>query len=89
LLLGIALKLFTMALAGVLVYIGLYMHDHADHHAGPKLDLSLFVLSEKDALCVIPIGGALIVLHSLLQAVIEVDYLVRGKLLPERARSGH
>lgn len=89
LLLGIALKLFTAVLAGVLVYIGLYMHEHADHHAGPHLDLTLFVLSEKDAMCVIPIGGALIVLHSLLHAAIEVDYLVRGKLLPERARSGH
>ncbi len=89
LVLGIAIRLFTVALASVLVYIGLYMHDHADHHAGPRLDLSLFVLTEKDALCVIPIGGALIVLHSLLHAVIEADYLVRGKLLPERARSGH
>ena len=89
LVLGIALKLFTVVLAGVLVYIGLYMHDHADHQAGPRLDLSLFTLTEKDALCVIPIGGALIVLHSLLHAVIEADYLVRGKLLPERARSGH
>ena len=89
LVLGIALKLFTVVLAAILVFIGLYMHDHADHHSGPRLDLSLFVLTEKDALCVIPIGGALIVLHSLLHAVIEADYLVRGKLLPERARSGH
>ena len=88
LVLGIALKLFTVVLAAILVYIGLYMHDHADHHAGPRLNLG-FVLTEKDALCVIPIGGALIVLHSLLHAVIEADYLVRGKLLPERARSGH
>lgn len=89
LVLGIALKLFTAVLAGVLVYIGLYMHGHADQHVGPHLDLGLFVLSEKDSMCVIPIGGALIVLHSLLHAAIEADYLVRGKLLPERARSGH
>jgi TRAP-type C4-dicarboxylate transport system permease small subunit len=89
LVLGIAIKLFTVLLAGVLVYIGLDMHDHADHHSGPKLDLWIGILTEKDALCVIPIGGALIVLHSLLQAVIEADYLVRGKVLPERARSGH
>jgi TRAP-type C4-dicarboxylate transport system permease small subunit len=89
LVLGIAIKLFTVLLAGVLVYIGLDMHDHADHHSGPKLDLWIGILTEKDALCVIPIGGALIVLHSLLQAAIEADYLVRGKQLPERARSGH
>jgi len=89
LVLGIALKVSTAVLAGVLVYIGMYMHDHADHQAGPHLDLTLFTLTEKDALCVIPIGGALIVLHSLFHAIIEADYLVRGKLLPERARSGH
>ena len=89
LVLGLVIKLFTIALAGVLVYIGLYMHDKADAASGPRLDLSLFVLTEKDALAVIPIGGALIVLHSLLHAMIDADYLVRGKQLPEAARSGH
>jgi TRAP-type C4-dicarboxylate transport system permease small subunit len=89
LVLGIVLKLFTIAIAGVLVYVGLLIHDQADHATGPRLDLSLFVVTEKDALCVIPIGGALIVLHSLAQAIIEAEYLLRGKVLPERARSGH
>ena len=32
---------------------------------------------------------ALIILHSFLHIVIDVDYLVRGKLPPEQARSGH
>jgi TRAP-type C4-dicarboxylate transport system permease small subunit len=89
LVLGLALKLFTVALAGVLAYIGMYMHEHADHQAGPRLDLTVFVLTEKDSLLVIPIGAALICVHSLFQAVIEADYLARGKQLPERARSGH
>jgi TRAP-type C4-dicarboxylate transport system permease small subunit len=89
LMLGIVLKLFTIALAAVLVYIGMFMHKSADHDAGPRLHLWLFDLTEKDALMVIPTGAALIVLHSLLHAVIEADYLVRGKQLPERARSGH
>jgi TRAP-type C4-dicarboxylate transport system permease small subunit len=89
LVLGVVIKLFTMVLAGVLVYIGMSLHGHADHSAGPRLDLTLFVLTEKDAITVIPIGSALIILHSLLHAVIEVDYLVRNKTLPERARSGH
>ena len=89
LVLGIVLKLFTMALAGVLVYIGMFMHQSADQEAGPRLHLWLFDLTEKDALMVIPMGSALIVLHSLLHAIIEADYLFRGKQLPERARSGH
>ena len=87
--LSIVLKLFTVAIAGTLVHVGLYMHDHADHGAGPRLDLGLFVLTEKDAQCVIPIGAALIVLHSLVHAAIDIEYLIRGKLPPERARSGH
>ena len=86
---SVLVKLFTVVLAGVLVYIGLYMHDHADHHAGPRLDLLAFVLTEKDAQVVIPMGAALIVLHSLLHAAIDIDYLVRNKIPPERARSGH
>jgi TRAP-type C4-dicarboxylate transport system permease small subunit len=88
LVLGVVLKAFTIALSGVLVYIGLYLHDHAVP-GGPVLDLTFVAITEKDALCVIPLGGALIVLHSLLHAAIELEYLVLGKLPPERARSGH
>ena len=89
LVLGILLKLFTIAIACVFVYIGMHMHDRADHAAGPKLNLPFARLSEKDAVAVIPIGGALIVLHSLLHAIIEAEYFARGKLLPERVRTGH
>lgn len=86
--LGIVLKLFTIALAGVLFYLGrrLYMKEG---HAGPVLDLRLGVLTEKDAITVIPIGAALIMFHSLVHALIEGDYLVRGKQAAEHARTGH
>ena len=89
LVLGVLVNLFTVALAGVLVHIGLYMHDHANHHDGPRLDLGLFALTEKDAQVVIPMGAALILLHSLLHAAIDIDYLVRNKLPPAKARTGH
>jgi TRAP-type C4-dicarboxylate transport system permease small subunit len=36
-----------------------------------------------------PLGGALIIFHTLLHLVIDADYLARGKLPPERARSAH
>ena len=88
LVLGFVLKVFTVVIAGVLVYIGLYMHDHAVN-GGAKLDLTLFTMTEKDAMIVIPAGAALILFHSLLHAAIDGDYLVRNKLPPERARSGH
>jgi hypothetical protein len=46
-------------------------------------------VSDKTIVTMLPIGAALIILHSLLHVVIDVDYLIRGKLPPERARSGH
>jgi TRAP-type C4-dicarboxylate transport system permease small subunit len=37
----------------------------------------------------LPVGGGLIIFHTLLHLVIDADYLARGKLPPERARSAH
>ena len=87
LILGIMLKLFTMLICAVLFHIGWYMRDHG-MGGGPTLDLG-FTLTERDVVAVVPIGAALIFFHCLVHAVIELDYLVRGKELPERARSGH
>ena len=37
----------------------------------------------------IPVGGALIILHTLFHIIIDVDYILRHKTPPERMRSGH
>ena len=37
----------------------------------------------------IPIGGALVILHTIIHTLIDIDYLARGKTPPERQRSGH
>ena len=37
----------------------------------------------------IPIGGFLIILHTVLHTIIDVDYILRHKTPPERMRSGH
>jgi hypothetical protein len=37
----------------------------------------------------IPIGGFLIILHTVLHTIIDVDYILRKKTPPERMRSGH
>ncbi len=37
----------------------------------------------------IPIGGALMMLHTFLHIIIDADYLARRKTPPERMRSGH
>ena len=84
---SLVLKLFTIALASVLVYIGLDLHAHGEGIT--HLDLGPITITEKDAIAVIPIGGALIALHSLLHALIDADYLFRNKLPPEKVRTGH
>lgn len=37
----------------------------------------------------IPIGGFLIILHTVLHTIIDVDYILRKKTPPEKMRSGH
>ena len=36
-----------------------------------------------------PLACVLMIFHTLVQAIINVDYLVRHKLPPERMRSAH
>jgi len=82
LVLGVILKLFTVAIAVLLLRSGLHQREHV----GGTVEA---FISDKSIVTMLPIGAALIILHSFLHLVIDVEYLVRGKLPPERARSGH
>jgi TRAP-type C4-dicarboxylate transport system permease small subunit len=82
LILGALLKVFTIAIAVILFRSGMHQRDHVGG------TVEEFV-SDKTIVTMLPIGAALIILHSILHIVIDIDYLVRGKLPPERARSGH
>jgi TRAP-type C4-dicarboxylate transport system permease small subunit len=82
LILGMLLKIFTIVIAAVLFRSGMHQMDHVGG------TVEEFV-SDKTIVTMLPIGASLIILHSILHIVIDVDYLVRGKLPPERARSGH
>lgn len=83
LLLGVLLKLFTIAIAAMLFRSGLHQRDHVGSGGG-----DVFV-SDKTIVTMLPIGAALIILHSFLHIVIDADYLARRKLPPEKARSAH
>lgn len=87
LVLGVGLKLLTIGVAALLFQSGLHQREVA----GGSESLQVFGLRiiDADIVTTISIGAALIALHSLLHMVIDLDYLVRGKLPPERARSGH
>jgi TRAP-type C4-dicarboxylate transport system permease small subunit len=82
LILGIVLKLFTIAIAALLLRSGLHQRDTV----GGVVEE---YISDKSIVTALPIGAALIMLHSLLHLVIDVDYLVRGKNPPEKIRTGH
>jgi TRAP-type C4-dicarboxylate transport system permease small subunit len=87
LVLGVALKLLTIGVALLLFRSGL--HQRAVAGGSEHLDFLGLRIIDADVVATISIGAALIALHSLLHILIDVDYLVRGKLPPERARSGH
>ena len=77
--LRIVLGFITIFIAGVFTYGGLRFVD-----VGIKSDDHLADILTAWAM---PIGGGLIIFHSLIQLIIEVDYLVRGKLTPDRERT--
>jgi len=85
--LRVALLAFTIFLALLLVRASLY------HHGVDLLpdDASLidYFTARKQVDGVVVIGGLLIIVHSALHLAIDVDYIVRHKLPPERMRSGH
>ena len=87
LVLGLALKLFTIFVVALLFQSGL--HQRAVVGGADSLDLVIGRINDADIVTTISIGAALIALHCALHGVIDIDYLIRGKLPPERARSGH
>ncbi|HUS33582.1 MAG TPA: TRAP transporter small permease [Kofleriaceae bacterium] len=82
LVLSIVLKLFTILIAYLLFKSGMHQRDHVGGTVKEFID-------DKTIVTMMPLGAALIILHSVLHIIIDVDYLARGKLPPEKARTGH
>jgi TRAP-type C4-dicarboxylate transport system permease small subunit len=83
LVLRVVLALFTMLVAGLLVRSGMHQLDTVQAEGGEHL------ISTHTIVMFMPIGAVLIIVHTLLHMLIDIDYLVRRKLPPVRARSGH
>lgn len=86
LILGTALKLFTIFIAYLLFHSGMKQREVV----GGTEDLSvfgIFTLNDADIVTTMPIAAAMIIFHSLLHIIIDVDYLARGKTPPERMRA--
>jgi TRAP-type C4-dicarboxylate transport system permease small subunit len=77
------LSLFTIGVALLLVQSGMHQREIVGDEGGDH------IISTRTMVTFMPLGGALIIFHTLLHMVIDLEYLVRGKLPPERARTGH
>lgn len=81
LVLKVVLALFTIAIVAVVAKSGLRLIEREKHEEQ--------LLSTRRIAYLIPAGAALISLHTILHAIIDIDYLVRRKTPPERMRSAH
>jgi hypothetical protein len=90
LILGLVLKLLTIGVTGLLFRSGIAQRDVARSLGGGE-ELSLFglTINDVDVVTSISIGALLIVVHTWFHFAIDLEYLIRGKVPPERARSGH
>jgi TRAP-type C4-dicarboxylate transport system permease small subunit len=83
LLLAAAIEIFTITACLVLMKSGWHNVDTAGAETGRHL------FAAKDIAVFLPIGAILISVHAFLHLFIHLDYFARGKVPPERARSGH
>ncbi len=82
LVLGVLLKVFTIGIALLLFRSGLHQRETIGS-SGDEF------VSDQTIVTMMPLAAVLIIVHSVLHLVIDLDYLARGKTPPERARSGH
>lgn len=81
--LRVILAVFTVFVAALLVRSGFHQLDTVGEESGEHL------VSTHTIVMFMPIGAGLIIAHTILHMVIDLEYLVRGKAPPERMRSGH
>jgi TRAP-type C4-dicarboxylate transport system permease small subunit len=83
LVLRVVLAVFTMLVVALLLRSGMHQLDTVGEESGDHL------ISTHTIVMFMPAGASLIILHTLLHMVIDIDYLVRRRTPPERMRSGH
>lgn len=82
--LKVFLGLFVIFMVALLIRSGFHNIDNEKQFAAEDK-----LITRVRIAWLIPIGGFLIIFHTLLHAIIDVDYILRRKTPPERMRSGH
>jgi TRAP-type C4-dicarboxylate transport system permease small subunit len=83
LVLKVVLAAFTIGIVVLFVRAGLHTV------AIQKDSEEAVIFTPRRIAWMIPIGGVLIIIHTVLHMIIDVDYLARGKTPSDRMRSGH
>jgi TRAP-type C4-dicarboxylate transport system permease small subunit len=82
--LKVLLALFVIFMVILLIRSGLHNITNEEQFAAEDK-----IISRVRIAWLIPIGGFLIILHTVLHTIIDVDYILRKKTPPEKMRSGH
>ena len=82
--LKVFLALFTMFMVALLIRAS--FHTIATEEEIPQKDK---LLTPVRIAYLIPIGGVMIIFHTLVHMVIDLDYIIRGVTPPEKMRTGH
>ena len=82
--LKIVLSLFVLFVLVLLIRSGLHNIDNEK-----QFRVEDKLVSRVRIAWLIPIGGALMMVHTILHTIIDFDYIARRKTPPERMRSGH
>ncbi len=82
--LKIGLALFVIFMVVLLIRSGFHNITNEQQFAAEDK-----LISRVRIAWLIPIGGFLIILHTVLHTIIDVDYILRKKTPPEKMRSGH
>lgn len=84
LILRIVLALFTLFAAYLLLRSGLRLAERVAEEGGHRGVIPMEAIA-----LMIPVGCGMIMFHTTLRMVIDIDYLRRGKQPPEKAMTGH
>lgn len=82
--LKVLLSLFVIFMVVLLIRSGFHNISNEEQFAAEDK-----LISRVRIAWLIPIGGFLIILHTVLHTIIDVDYILRRKTPPEKMRSGH
>jgi len=82
--LKITLALFTIFVVLLLIRAG--FHTITNERSFPQKDK---LITPVRIAYLVPLGGILIIFHTVIHTIIDIDYIARRKTPPERMRSGH